>query len=69
MKKFDHSVRVNIAENKIVIHRIFEDGHKHLYTEMTIPSDKAMLNKFCQQLGENLLIDTPDGRSILNLDD
>jgi hypothetical protein len=70
--RYSHLVEVDVDTRKLVIHRVYGDGRKELFTHVDLPAGtadakKERLNEFCRMLGENLLIDSPDARKLLNL--
>ena len=68
---FNHLVEVDEEAKRLTIYRIYEDGKKELYTYVDMPAssevDKEKYHSFSQLLGENLLIDSPVARRLLNL--
>ena len=66
-----HLVEYDSDERKILIYRIFQDGSKVFYTEISIPpaSDamKSVLDDVFSRLGEAIIIDSREMRSVLNL--
>jgi hypothetical protein len=68
----DYSHLVEIDEDKRVvrIERVFSDGRKQLFTEAPFPARDAVhagsgYQKFCQMLGENIILDSPAARRVL----
>jgi DNA-binding PadR family transcriptional regulator len=68
---FNHLVEIDEEAKRLTIYRIYEDGRKELYTHVDMPisseGDKEKFQNFSQLLGENLLIDSPVARRLLNL--
>jgi hypothetical protein len=75
MASFDHVIHVDGSTRELVIYRLFADGRRTLYTSVKLPSLQAdastpvqdRLREFATQLGENLLMDSPDARRLLGL--
>jgi hypothetical protein len=69
---YSHLVDIDESERKLIVHRVFADGRKELFTQVDLPvapgntGDKS-LEKFCRILGENLLLDSPAARRLLQL--
>lgn len=69
---FSHLVEIDESSRQLIIYRVFPDGEKQLFTQTDLPSktideDKDSFEKFARTLGENILIDSPIARSILNI--
>jgi hypothetical protein len=72
MNAFIHTVEIEEATRKLTINRLYEDGSRELFTEITLPTDGAAANpssyaEFTMQLGENILLDSPIARRLLSL--
>ena len=72
MKNHDHRITIDEETKTIIINRIMPDGSEHLFTSKQLPSDNAHNNweefkSFAQQLGENILMDSPAARKLLKL--
>ena len=72
MKNHDHKVIIDENSKTIIINRIMPDGSEHLFTSAKLPSGNAQDNweefeSFAKQLGENILLDSPVARKLLNL--
>lgn len=70
--KYCHLVEVDADKRMLVIHRVYSDARKELFTQVEVPTGEAVLDKrkvdeFCRMLGENLLIDSPSARELLRL--
>ena len=68
--RYDHLVAIDEASRKLVIFRVEEDGTKTLFTEAVLPAEKGWsesLISLAKQLGENLLLDSPAVRKMLDL--
>ncbi|MBB6522823.1 DUF871 domain-containing protein [Pseudoteredinibacter isoporae] len=69
---FDHIIRVSEEDLKLYIYRAYNCGRQELFTSVDLPklnieSDKAIFQDFSQQLGENILLDSPIARKILGI--
>lgn len=64
---FSHLVEIDEAARLLRIHRVFPDGRRHLFTETPLPSDVSgsKYAEFARLLGENILLDLPAARRIL----
>ena len=65
---FSHLVEIDEAARVLRIHRVFPDGRRHLYTETPLPADSkgSKYAEFARTLGENILLDSPAARRILD---
>ena len=66
--KYRHIVEYEQTTNKIVIHRQFESGQTHLYTELALTQlaqDQMTFEWVGRMLGEALILDTPGLRDKL----
>lgn len=65
---FDHLIQYDEEAREVVIYRVYPDGRRHLYTRAAFPEmkgwDKAA-DRFAQQLGENLLVDSALARKLM----
>ena len=69
---FVHIVSIDRPSRKLTIERLYPGGRRELLTVTTlpnVPTDSASktVDKFALQLGENLLMDSPAARELLNL--
>lgn len=67
-----HLIEIDETQRRLVIHRIYADGRKDLFTSVELPAKSAtpakdQVTRFCQMLGENLLLDSPAARKLLGL--
>jgi hypothetical protein len=70
MKPYDHLVHIDEATREVVIYRVDAEGRRSLYTRAPLPSTeewKPEVDAFAKLLGENLLMDSPAARKLLNL--
>jgi hypothetical protein len=66
---FAHLVSIDRASMRLIIERVYANGRRELFTEVSIPSEKSekIFQQFALQLGENLLMDSPSARELLDL--
>jgi hypothetical protein len=66
---FAHIVTIDPSTRTLKIERLYQDGRRELFTAMSIPdsSDESMVTRFVYELGENLLLDSPAARRLLDL--
>lgn len=69
---FSHLVEIDEATRRLTIYRVFPEGEKQLFTRVDLPlktanEDAKGFEEFSRILGENLLIDSPVARKILDL--
>lgn len=69
---FSHIVEINEAERTLRIERLYPDGRRELFTEVVIPDvlsveKRDVVSELALKLGENLLLDSPCARRLLNL--
>ena len=70
-RHYSHLVEINEAERTLTIYRLCGD-EKVLYTRTDIPNlvwDKEQdeMKNFCRLLGENILLDSPQARKLLQI--
>jgi hypothetical protein len=67
--KHSHLVEIDSRTRKLIVQRVYADGRKELFTQVDLPAatTSAALDEFCRMLGENLLLDSPAARELLNL--
>ena len=68
---FAHLVEFDEAARLVRIHRISPDGTHLLYTEAPVPlaagaGREEQFKRFCQTLGENIILDSPVGRRLID---
>jgi hypothetical protein len=67
---FDHLIQFNEATREIVIYRVDPNGRQTLFTKTELPTTQGWSNaleRFAQELGENLLMDSAVARKLLQL--
>jgi hypothetical protein len=67
---FSHLIQIDETARLLRIHRVFEDGRQHLFTETPLPprgadSESSQFTEFARILGENILLDSPAARRAL----
>jgi hypothetical protein len=72
MKNYHHLIEIDETKNKLTIYRLFGGGEKEVYTSIELPIINAQDNwdsfeSFALTLGENILMDSPSARRLLNL--
>ena len=71
MKTFHHVVEIDENTRKLSIYRVFEGGERQFYTGIDLPDPKSgqkgAIDELARLLGENLLLDSPTARKLLNL--
>ena len=68
---YSHLVEINEKERRLNIYRV-TGPNRHLYTSVELPNGKwadspDVMGKFCRQLGENLILDSPQARKLLGI--
>lgn len=69
---YSHLVEIDETKRLLTIYRVNEIGEKMLFTSIDLPvltfdKDSEAYRNFAQQLGENLLVDSPVARKIFGL--
>ena len=71
MRAYDHIVQIDESTRELRIYRLDADGTRTFYTSTELPSSSGWkdtsLQAFARLLGENLLMDSPVARKLLNL--
>lgn len=72
MKNFSHVVSIDSEKKLLQIYRLFDDSKKEFLTECSIDGISAQNNwdkfaQFAQQLGENILMDSPSARQVMDI--
>ena len=68
---YSHLIEIDEKERLLTIYRIY-GGDRHLYTSVKLPERKwaensEAIKKFCQTLGENIILDSPQARKLLGI--
>ncbi len=71
-ERYSHLVEIDETKRLLTIYRVNEMGEKMLFTSIDLPvltfdKDSEGYRVFAQQLGENLLVDSPVARKIFGL--
>lgn len=69
---YRHLIEICEQDRQLTIVRVYEDGRKELFTAIELPAqsidgNKDQFEEFCRLLGENLLLDSPKARKLLDL--
>ena len=67
---YDHLVCIDEEAKEVVIYRVDSNGKRRLYTKAPLPEarrENSELESFARMLGENLLLDSPAARRLLDL--
>lgn len=69
---YSHLIEIDEPTRKLIIQRVYADGRKEFFTHVELPATSVAareegLAAFCRTLGENLLLDSPVARELLNL--
>jgi hypothetical protein len=67
---FDHLIQFDEAKREILIYRVEPNGRRTLFTKTDLPAGRGWskaLERFAQELGENLLMDSAVARKLLQL--
>ncbi|QBG89687.1 hypothetical protein ACQR53_01005 [Xanthomonas oryzae] len=70
MFEYSHLVCVDEESRKLIVYRVTAEGKKTLLTEVSLPSKQGWsidLENMAKELGENLLMDSPVARRLLEI--
>lgn len=71
MRPYDHVVQIDESTRELKIYRLDTDGTRTFFTSTELPKssgwEDGRLEVFAKQLGENLLMDSPVARKLLEL--
>ena len=70
MKPYTHQIEIDETTRELRIFRLEPDGTRSLFTAVKLPSTKGWSNEtkaLATTLGENLLLDSPVARKVLEL--
>jgi hypothetical protein len=70
MSGHNHLVCVDIDTRKIVVFRVDDGGNKSILTKTDLPAAPGWskeLEEIARRLGENLLMDSPAARQLLDI--
>ena len=70
--QWDHLLKIDRKTQILHIYRVFNDGSQDLYTSVELPNlssktSNEQFESFSRMLGENLLLDSPIARDLLDL--
>lgn len=73
IRSFRHLVEFDKFRSMAIISRVFDDGSKVLYVELPISTTKGesiekVFRRCAQRIGEDIVLDSPDARSILGIE-
>ncbi len=71
-ERYSHLVEIDETKRLLTIYRVNEIGEKILFTSIDLPpltfdKNSEGYRDFAQQLGENLLVDSPVARKLFGL--
>ncbi|MCW2317650.1 hypothetical protein M2322_003214 [Rhodoblastus acidophilus] len=69
---YAHFVSIDRKLRRITIERIFPNGRREMFTTMNVPDvsserSGAVIDKLAFELGDNILLDSPAARELLEL--
>lgn len=72
MGNYSHIVSIDAEKKSLMIYRLFDDSRKEFLTACNIEgisskNDWDKFAEFARQLGENILMDSPMARKIMDL--
>jgi hypothetical protein len=70
MQNYDHLVQVDEAAREIRIYRVDSSGLRTLFSSVPLPAGggwNAPVEQLARDLGENLLMDSPSARKLLQI--
>ncbi|HEX4178477.1 MAG TPA: hypothetical protein VHY57_08570 [Rhizomicrobium sp.] len=68
---YNHLIEINETDRTLTIYRL-RGSEKELYTRTDIPDviwdqEQDEMKTFCRRLGENILLDSPQARKLLQI--
>lgn len=68
---YDHLIEIDEKERLLTIYRV-SGTDKTLYTNVKLPEktwdkDSEEIKRFCQTLGENIILDSPQARKLFGI--
>ena len=70
LDRYDHVIKIDERTRELSIYRIDSSGSLTLFTKVALPATAGWsdeFSKFSQTLGENILLDSPSARRLLEL--
>jgi hypothetical protein len=70
MESYDHVIHIDESSRELRVYRLDPDGGRSLFISVELPASRGWtteLDAFAKQLGENLLLDSPGARALLDL--
>jgi len=70
MSEHNHLVCIDEESRRLIVYRLSAEGKKTLFTDIALPSEQGWsidLERIAKQLGENLLMDSPAARRLLEI--
>ena len=72
LPEFSHSIEIEEKSRQVKIYRTFPDGRKQFYTQIELPAgsvvtDRPAYETLFRMLGENLLLDSPTARRMMQI--
>lgn len=72
MESYDHLVKIEEGSRTLSIYRVFGKGTSEFLTSVELPEISAQksdeeFEAFAKQLGENILLDSPVARKLLDI--
>lgn len=69
---YEHVIRFSEEERRLYIYRVFANGREELLTYVSLDgisldSGDRSIQKLAQWFGENILLDSPIARKLLNI--
>ena len=66
-RKYEHLITFDEMRKVLVIFRVFADGTRHLYTEISLfddlgKGDNSEFNRCATRLGESIIVDSIEAR-------
>jgi hypothetical protein len=73
VRPFCHLIEFDKARSMAIINRLFKDGTKVLYVEIPIStaeegSIESAFRNYAQRIGEDIILDSPEARSMLGIE-
>ena len=71
IEPYNHFIEIDEKTRLVTIYRVFET-HRDLYTSVQMPNTTwqehpEQIREFCRLLGENIILDSPQARRLLEI--